>query len=234
MRSSPTVAASAFRKSCLACRACRRGCSTPGRPAKTPVEGRSAAELAKDTSISSRASADVGFIDFGEGLTAQSVIAGVSHSCVSLSDGTMRCFVVARPDLPPFATLVGLSDRMRNALVLRRPHRGAPPASLRPDAGAFAAPTRTPAPQAHSRRDGLDHRCRQAAPAGHVTPVRLRSILATATVVGHADAQVLQDGVCPVFTNGFDDGSVGVGGSVDLMPKEPFDGAAFTGRPSLE
>lgn len=39
--------------------------------------------------------ADVGFIDFGEGITAQSIATGVSHTCVALSDGTMRCFGAA-------------------------------------------------------------------------------------------------------------------------------------------
>ena len=54
--------------------------------------------------------ADVGFIDFGEGITAQSVIAGVSHTCVSLSDGTMRCFGAAAFGQLGYGNQVAIGD----------------------------------------------------------------------------------------------------------------------------
>lgn len=39
--------------------------------------------------------ADVGFLDFGKGVATESIVAGVSHTCVALDDGTARCFGAA-------------------------------------------------------------------------------------------------------------------------------------------
>ncbi len=39
--------------------------------------------------------ATVGFINFGNGVTAESVVAGAAHTCVALNDGTARCFGAA-------------------------------------------------------------------------------------------------------------------------------------------
>jgi len=54
--------------------------------------------------------ADVGFVDLGEGVTAESIVAGVSHTCVALDDGTARCFGAASVGQIGYGNTVPLGD----------------------------------------------------------------------------------------------------------------------------
>ncbi len=54
--------------------------------------------------------ADIGFVNLGEGAVAESVVAGVSHTCVALNDGTARCFGAASVGQIGYGNTVPLGD----------------------------------------------------------------------------------------------------------------------------
>ncbi|MBV1857248.1 MAG: DUF4215 domain-containing protein, partial [Nannocystaceae bacterium] len=54
--------------------------------------------------------ATIGFVDFGEGVTAESIVAGVSHTCVALDDGTARCFGAAGAGQIGYGNTLPLGD----------------------------------------------------------------------------------------------------------------------------
>lgn len=54
--------------------------------------------------------AAVGFLDFGAGVTAESVVAGVTHTCAALDDGTARCFGAGGNGQIGYGNMVTIGD----------------------------------------------------------------------------------------------------------------------------